>query len=264
MDAKQILRSDLDDIIFENRNKAYGAYDIRKKYRDRVSLSMLIAVSFVVLVLLYPEIEKLFSKATIVDKDVVVVTKVNKLKAPPPLENPPPPPKIPPPKPPEKLVFTKPKVVKEKVMDTIADIKKIEKTPETNNNDKGTGPVAFDPPAQEQKVVKQPEPDKIYEAVDEQPEPPGGQEGYNKFLSEHIKFPAQAIDAGVQGTVYISLTVGKDGQVTDVKVKKDPVGYGCGDEAVRVISSMPPWKPGRMNHQAVSVRFVIPVKFVVH
>ena len=59
------------------------------------------------------------------------------------------------------------------------------------------------------------------------------------------------------------LVVSKDGKVTDVKVKKDPVGYGCAEEEVRVIKKMPKWKPGKMNGLLVSVRYSVPVKFTI-
>jgi len=99
---------------------------------------------------------------------------------------------------------------------------------------------------------------------DETPIPPGGEAGYYKYLAEHIHMPEEAIDAGVQGTVYISIVVGKDGTLSDVKVKKDPVGHGCAEEAIRVIKDMPKWTPGKMNGMPVSVRYSIPVKFVLH
>ena|ERR1039458_2795892 len=86
MEAKQVLKSDILDIIFEGRNKAYGAYDIRKKYRDRVNISLLIAVVFVVLVLMTPDIIRLLSRTAPVTKEVVHEVTVNELAPPPPLE----------------------------------------------------------------------------------------------------------------------------------------------------------------------------------
>jgi protein TonB len=103
----------------------------------------------------------------------------------------------------------------------------------------------------------------VYEAVDEQPEPPGGIGAFTKYLAEHIRYPEQAKEAGVQGKVYVSMVVGKDGRLSNVQVKKDNLGYGCGEEAVRVIKSMPPWKPGKMNGNAVTVKYTIPVTFVL-
>jgi protein TonB len=263
MDAKQILSGDLDDIIFENRNKAYGAYEIRKKYRDRVNLALLIAVTFVVLALLSPYIAALFSRPEVIEKPKPHVTTVNELAAPPPLENTPPPPTYTPP-PPKQIVFTPPKVVREEVKapppPTNEELQKTQTS--TTNND---GPSTYVPPKDPPKEIPKEIPEEIIETgFDENPEPPGGAAGYAKYLAEHIKYPARAIDAGVQGTVYISLVVDKTGNVSDVKIKSDRVGYGCGEEAVNVISKMPPWKPGKMGGKPVKVRYTIPVKFLLH
>jgi periplasmic protein TonB len=263
MDAKQILNADIDDIIFEGRNKEYGAYDIRKKYRERVNLSLLIAITILVLILLSPEIVKWFSKPVVVVQPPAHVTTVNELAPPPPLENTPPPPPTYIPPPPKTIVFTPPKVVHEQVKDEPPPTQEeIQKT--TVNTTTSTGTQVYVPPKDEVKIIKKDEPEPIYEAVDEAPEPPGGLEAFKKYLAEHIIYPPAANDAGVQGTVYIRMTVSKSGQLSDVRVEKDPVGYGCGAEAVRVIKGMPPWKPGKMGGTPVKVTYVIPVKFVLH
>jgi len=107
-------------------------------------------------------------------------------------------------------------------------------------------------------------PTKNFKAIDELPEPPGGTEAFYKYLSKHIKMPKKAINAYVQGTVYISMVVSKDGSITDVTVKQDTVGYGCAEEAVRVIKSMPKWRPGIHDGIPVSVRYTVPVEFKLH
>ena len=99
---------------------------------------------------------------------------------------------------------------------------------------------------------------------DEPPVPPGGAEGYLKFLQKNIKYPEEAVIANGQGTVYISIVVDKDGTLSDVHIYKDMAGYGCGEEAVRVISSMPPWRPGFMDGEPVKVRYTVPVKFTLY
>ncbi len=104
----------------------------------------------------------------------------------------------------------------------------------------------------------------IFESIDNNPEPPGGIEGYLKYLHENIIMPKDAVDAGVNGTVYLSVVVQKDGSITDVKIKKDTAGHGCAEEAMRVIKNMPKWRPGTMKGQPVAVRFTIPVKFVAN
>ncbi len=104
----------------------------------------------------------------------------------------------------------------------------------------------------------------VYEMVEQMPEFPGGMEAMMKFISANIHMPQPAIDSGASGTVYISLVVENDGTIDDVHVLKDPLGHGCGQEAVRVVKLMPKWKPGKMNGREVAVRYTLPVKYVVH
>lgn len=95
------------------------------------------------------------------------------------------------------------------------------------------------------------------------PEFPGGNIEMIKFLSDNIRYPAEARDNGIQGTVYISFIVRKDGSITDV-IKKpgtQSVGGGCDEEAVRVVKLMPKWKPGMQNGDTVNVAMILPVKF---
>ena len=80
------------------------------------------------------------------------------------------------------------------------------------------------------------------------------------YLSENIDYPAMAADAGIQGVVYVSFVVDKDGQVKDVKVLRG-IGGGCDKEAIRVVKSMPKWAPGRQRGKSVKVQYNLPVRF---
>jgi periplasmic protein TonB len=264
MEIKQVLNADLDDIIFENRNKEYGAYDMRKKYMGRVLIALLISVFFIATFSLEPEIQKLIFKEKAYVPPVVHVTKVNTLSSPPPREKPPPPPDIPPPPPPKTMAFVPPKVVKEKVEEEKPPVvKDLLKTQVSTTTTTGSTELQPQGPKKVEPEVKKVEPEQIFESVDEVPEFPGGYEAYIKYLQSKINYPAQAIDAGAQGTVYISMLVDVNGNISDVKIKKDPVHYGCGEEAIKAIKASPPWKPGKINGKAVKVRYTIPVKFVL-
>jgi periplasmic protein TonB len=103
----------------------------------------------------------------------------------------------------------------------------------------------------------------VYTAVNEAPEFPGGYDAFRKYLAAHIEYPRAALDTGAMGTVYISIVIDSSGNVTNAKILRDPVGYGCGEEALRVVKMMPAWKPGKMNGRKVSTRYTIPVKFVL-
>jgi protein TonB len=89
---------------------------------------------------------------------------------------------------------------------------------------------------------------------------PGGEDARNKFLAENIKYPQQASENGIQGTVYVSFVVDSKGNVTDVKVLRG-IGGGCDEEAIRVVRSMPQWHPGKQNGKQVRVLFNMPIYF---
>lgn len=110
--------------------------------------------------------------------------------------------------------------------------------------------------------VKQPEVtgDEIFQVVEDQPEFPGGMEALMKHLSKEIKYPKEAQDKGTQGRVIVQFVVRKDGSITDAKVMK-PVDPLLDAEALRVVSEMPNWIPGKQRGEAVNVRFTLPVMF---
>lgn len=92
---------------------------------------------------------------------------------------------------------------------------------------------------------------------------PGGEVALDKFLAENLKYPRQAIDAGVQGTVYTSLYVDEMGQVIDARFPGKRLGYGLEEEVARVIKMMPRWNPGSYNNAQVKSKFVLPVRFEI-
>jgi periplasmic protein TonB len=102
--------------------------------------------------------------------------------------------------------------------------------------------------------------DEIFINVGKMPEYPGGEEALFKFLSQNISYPLDARDSGAQGTVYLSFIVEKDGSVSNVKVLRG-IGFGCDEEAVRVISLMPKWSPGMQRTKPVRVSFNMPIAF---
>ncbi|MBO9614254.1 MAG: TonB family protein [Dyadobacter sp.] len=100
----------------------------------------------------------------------------------------------------------------------------------------------------------------VLEAVEVQPEYPGGNAEMFKFLGRNIKYPTKASKADVQGKVFVNFVVTSEGDIKDVKVLKG-IGYGCDEEAVRVISKFPKWTPGKQDGKAVSVKFTVPINF---
>lgn len=100
----------------------------------------------------------------------------------------------------------------------------------------------------------------IYQIVEEMPEFPGGIQKLMEFLSNNIQYPQVARDKGIQGRVFVSFIVEPDGSISNVKTTQN-IGGGCDEEAVRVVKSMPKWKPGKQKGQAVRVGYQIPISF---
>lgn len=101
-----------------------------------------------------------------------------------------------------------------------------------------------------------------YVFVEVQPSFPGGEEALFKFMSEHINYPENARANGIEGKVYISFIVEKDGSISNVRAVRD-LGGGLADEAVRVVKSMPKWNPGRQMSRTVRTKFTLPVDFIL-
>jgi len=108
----------------------------------------------------------------------------------------------------------------------------------------------------------EPEPieEKIFTFVEEYPEFPGGDKALREFILNNLNYPEIARKTGITGTVYVQFVVEKDGSISDVKVVRG-IGGGCDEEAVRVVKSMPKWKPGKQRGQPVRVYFTLPIEF---
>ncbi len=104
-----------------------------------------------------------------------------------------------------------------------------------------------------------PEP-KIFTYVEQMPEYPGGNEAMNKFIARSIQYPRKAIRKKVEGTVGVQLVITKEGKIEKVHLAKG-IGAGCDEEALRVIGTMPDWRPGMQNGRSVQASFSIPVRF---
>lgn len=102
--------------------------------------------------------------------------------------------------------------------------------------------------------------DQIFSVVEETATPKGGMPAFYKFVSEKIKYPAQARRMGVEGRVFVEFVVNRDGSIVDVRSIKG-IGAGCDEEAVRIVQSAPAWKPGKQRGKPVRQKMVIPIIF---
>jgi protein TonB len=102
----------------------------------------------------------------------------------------------------------------------------------------------------------------IFMVVESMPEFPGGEAALYKFLAENIKYPQMAKESGIQGRVFVTFVVERNGKVTDVRVLRG-IGGGCDEEAIRVVQNMPSWTPGKQRGKSVRVQYNLPVKFTL-
>lgn len=100
----------------------------------------------------------------------------------------------------------------------------------------------------------------VFISVQQMPSFPGGDVARIKYLAKNLRYPGQAAEDGIQGTVYVSFIVKTDGSITNVKLLRR-IGGGCDEEAIRVVSKMPQWKPGSQNGKKVDVLYHMPVHF---
>jgi protein TonB len=247
------------DIVFEGKNKTYGAYELRKSNTKTTVRALIIgAVLFSVLVAA-PLIMSLLPDSS--GDDDSLDTKIVTMKLPPKKEEPKkdlPPPPPPPPKV-DQVKFVKPVVAKaEEVTEEPPKITEIKDKKLGNETIKGdpdadlsVEPVGNGPAA----VVE--EDNSIYNTagIEVKPDFPGGMEKFYKFVGNNYQTPEED---GLKGKVYVTFVVEKDGSLTDIKVIRD-IGYGTGKEAIRVLNKCPKWTPGEQNGKKVRVLYFLPI-----
>lgn len=263
MKAEQLKPVKWEDIVFEYRNKDYGAYTNRRSYSKHVVLAAIITVVTAALILAYPKIVEWIKGQTEEPVPELKTVKYTDLAPPPPIQNTPPPPQVNIPPPVKTIIkYLPPKVtdkeiVEEEEMPTIEEVKQNDVGSE---NIEGTGEVVFDEPVQEVVAEAKEDEDKVFMVVEQQAEYPGGLGEMAKFLQKNVRYPAAARRMGIEGSVFVSFIVDKEGKISDPQVVKG-ISAECDKEAVRVVNLMPPWKAGKQNGRSVKSRFVLPIKF---
>jgi periplasmic protein TonB len=247
-----------DEMVFENRNKEYGAYVLRKGYSRGVAIGLIFVFVLLTLVLSYSTIAKLLRGTQASEQAVPRKLVYTELSAPPPIDKPkPPPPQVQLPKLQKVIKFVPPKVVKEQVVEEVPTIQEIKQVETAAVEVDGSTDVVFEEPVAEVVAVDENE---IFTVVEQQPEYPGGYDAMMAFVKANMSYPPAARRLGVEGTVYVSFVVNKNGSISDAKIMRG-ISKECDDEAIRVISKMPHWIPGKQNGHLVNVRFTLPLKF---
>lgn len=255
------------NLVFEDKNQQYGAYILRKESPKRHLRSIIIASLFFIIAVSSPVILKTIlpeKKEKMVEVTSLANVKMedNKPKEDKIIAEPPPPLK-------SSIQFVPP-VIKpdEEVTDEdqpktqmeLNDSKVNISTQTVKGTDEENG-VDVSELNKNQEIASE-ELEKPLTVVEQQPEFPGGDAERMKFLQSKYNYPTMAREAGIQGTVYVTFVVEKNGKISNVKILRG-IGGGCDEEAIRLVKSMPDWKPGKQNGQAVRVQFNMPIKFTL-
>lgn len=268
MEEKNLSNLTLDDLVFENRNKSYGSYELRVKYGVYVVKAFAISLSVFLLIAFTPDIldwidAKWGSPAVEIVADDFEQEVFEDISIDKDIPPPPPPVEIPPLKletvkflPPvitEKEII-EPPIAKQKDLDTASNIGAKDQAGEKGEErmeaatGNGNGVAVED--------------NKEYSYVGEWPQFPGGPAELNKFLSKNIIYPRDAEKKGLSGKVMVSFTVEKTGEIVNVKILKG-ISESLDNEAMRVVKKMPNWKPGKNNGVPVRVKYKVDINYTI-
>jgi periplasmic protein TonB len=263
------VNATLDDIVFEHRNKDYGAYELRTSYSKTINRAFWIGTSVVMISIsasaIYANLQPKIKEET-----GVIIDLKNFVQEEPEQPVEPPKPKEPEPiqekheivkyLPPVPVEDAKPEDIvppNDKLADVVIGSIDQEGTKSTSIIEAETPVEAPKPEAVITEIEKEEEP---FITVEQAPTFAGGMSEMYKFLGKNIKYPSPAQRANVEGRVFLSFIVEKDGSITDVTTLKG-IGFGCDEEAERVLKLMPKWVAGKQNGRAVRVKFTMPVIF---
>lgn len=273
MDINKILSSDILDILFEGRNKQYGAYDLRKTYNKRLTKALLLTAALALLIFLSTVFANAFKKKETNQLDVLdtQMAELKKETPPPPAPPPPPPPKAPPPPEINQVKFTPPKIVKDeevKPEEKIEEIKEDQvistKTVESENKEQIVQAPVEDKGTQVAVVKEADDENKIFNKVEVEAAFPGGEAAWRNYLQKTLNGNVPVDNGAGEGTytVIVKFVVSKDGSLSDVNCENDP-GFGMCQEAVRVIKKTKNWTPAIQNGRNVNAYRRQPITFQV-
>lgn len=276
MDSTKIPGNEFLDILFYGRNKDYGAYELRSRYDKRVR-NAIIGTASVMLVMIggYVLNNTLMAAGNVhppvFTKEVIKLDDI-KLPDPDPVIPPPPPVQNTPPPAVAAVSYVDPKIVAgdvapEEMPPRMADIgnkaiafeNREGPDGDINNIDLGAGNRGGTGVVKSEAVA--PDASGPMSFVELMPEYPGGETALMKYLNKNVKYPHVAQENEIQGTVFVQFVVNRDGTISNVKTVGAPKGGGLEDEAIRVVSNMSKWKPGKQNGQYVAVFFNLPISF---
>ena len=267
-----LISQEWNDIIFEGKYKDYGAYEMRSSSSKRHIIAFIISLLTVILVAFLPTIvseiekrrpipEQLTGDTVLADLQKQLEEEVQKQDEIRDNSEPPPPPLK------STIQFTAPEIVESdkineedqiKSQDDLNESKVQISTATVEGTDEEHGMDIAD--LEQHKAIAEDTDKTVHTVVEQMPEFPGGTAELLKYISQNIKYPAVAAENGIQGRVTLKFVINKNGEVGQITVISgvDPL---LDKEAIRVVSTMPKWIPGKQNGKAVSVYFNLPVVF---
>ena len=261
------------DLVFEGKNHAYGAYQLRKETGKRNIYSLLImfaiGVAIAAVVAVKGVVENAMRNDVAMEADVELAKLAEKQEAKVEKKEEPKIEKLEVEKVKSSVKFTAPEIKKDdevkpedelKSQDDLSKINTAIGAFDVTGNDEAAGEVL-----KAKETIAQPEPPKeeetkVFDVVEQMPSFPGGPSALFEYLSKNIKYPVVAEENGIQGRVIVTFVVERDGSITDVRIAKS-VDPSLDKEAQRVVKSMPKWIPGKQNGSPVRVKYTVPVTF---
>ena len=267
MEKQALLTADYLDILFENRNKLYGGYQLRKNYRQQVAKALSGVFIIVAIAIAYFQFTEKEQNAVVPRSFTPTIIEYIK----PEIIVPPLAPVIPPP-PPEAnnamIDYSNPEIVvdNEIVENELASVDDIDGKQIGTENVEGTltntglsvSPVIGSTGGVAEAVdISTP---KIERWVDSMPEFDGS---LKQYLERKLKYPQLARERNVIGRVTVEFIVNEDGIISNTRIVKG-IGAGCDEEALRVVNAMPKWRPGKQNGKPVKVYLILPISFQLY
>jgi protein TonB len=246
---------DFDEIVFKTRNKEYGAYSLRKRYNRILLLAFIIGmvVLFTAIITPYLRATVLQIKGAKEERQVIAV--MENLEQPDELKVEPPPPP-PPTETQQQLKYVAPEVVDSVAPEEEVQIMTMDETVETIEDEEVVEVVE----TVQEEVEEYKPPDEVFIIVEEMPEFPGGNEALLKYVYENLQYPEIARENGIEGNVYVKFCITYQGKVEQISILRG-VDPSLDAEAIRVVGTLPHFKPGRQGGNPVNVWYQFRIQF---
>jgi periplasmic protein TonB len=257
MAKEKVIAPAFDDIVFEERNKEYGAYKLRKRYNRTVIIALLIGIIILGTAIITPYLNAKAAENRERRKERQVEIKLENLDQPTDVVAPPPPPP-----PPPSDVVQQAKYVPPVVVDSIKpeDVVQLMTADQAQVEVKNTEVVEQ---VEVKEEVQEDDPEAVpFVVVEEMPMFPGGDPELLKYIAEHTNYPEVAKENNIQGRVIVRFCVTSKGGVSQVSILKG-VDPELDAEAIRVVNTLPAFKPGKQGGKPVPVWYMVPITFTL-